>query len=157
MTKHILLLAALGLALGAIGAIGAQAQEYYSVTSHVVTGCAVADGGYATTDITYTDSFYHGQTKRDTYVQVDTEYHAHWGEEWPYQTRIMAPKAPTSVSFYKSGDWTDNSVRPQLNHDGRAYSSPTQAHPVAALAQSPVTVIEGALTPEQIRRLVNGE
>ncbi len=32
-----------------------------------------------------------------------------------------------------------------------------QATPVVARAQAPVTVIEGALTPEQARRLVNGE
>ena len=50
----------------------------------------------------YTTSSYHGQTKQDEYIHVDTVY-APVADTlyWTWST-----PAPTSVSFYKAGEWT---------------------------------------------------
>jgi hypothetical protein len=149
MTKNILLLAALGLALSAIGA---QAQEYNSADASTTVESTNEAGDRITTYTSYSLSEYDGKIKETAFITVSTDYapvcdHTFW---------TWSKRPSTSVSFYKDADWKSPAVvRPQLNHDGMAYNSPTRSNPV--VAQASVTVIDGALTPEQARRLVNGE
>jgi hypothetical protein len=126
MTKHILFLAALGLALSATGA---QAQEYQSQST-------VRYPGYEKT--TYED----GSTTTSTWRR-DNQTGAITNEDI---VRTHATPAPTPVPPARNPS--------HVTHNS-SERSPVVAAP--AKAQIPVTVIEGAMTPEEIRRLVNGE
>ena len=98
-TSMLILAPAVGLAMIAISA---QAQEYTSVDSSDVVHSMDANGNAVTTYTKYTTSSYHGQTKQDEYIQVDAVY-APVADTlyWTWST-----PAPTSVSFYKAGEWT---------------------------------------------------
>jgi hypothetical protein len=119
MTKHILLLAALGLALSAIGA---QADSYTTVTTS-------GDGETRTAYTKYSD----GSRDKST---------THFVQE-PKPTPIPTPTPMVPAA-----------TNPQ--HAPR-HVTPAYQAPARVATEVPVTVIEGALTPEQIRRLVNGE
>jgi hypothetical protein len=151
MTKHILLFAALGLALGAVGA---QAQEIITKDADTTVYSTNAFQDKITTYTSYELSESEGRTRETAYIRVHTIYGM---RRYNSSYQDITP-ADSTTSFTRDAGWKSPAVAPpQLNHDGRAYNSTTHANPVAALAQIPVTVIEGPLTPEQIRRLVNGE
>ena len=151
MTKHFLLLAALGLALSAVGA---QAQETITKDAATTVHSTNSFGDRITTYTSYGLSESEGRTKQTAYITVHTVF----GQRRYNSSYEDITPADSDTSFSRDAGWKSPPVVPQqLNHDGRAYSSPAHANPVAALAQAPVTVIEGPMTPEEIRRLVNGE
>ena len=128
MTKNFLLLAALGLALSAIGA---QAQEYQSQSTVY---------GHCYKQTTYED----GSTETTTW-----HVNAATGELTNVETvRTHATPKPASTP------------PPIARNPSKAPRSATVQTPIAVAqpaAQPPVIVIEGPMTPEEIRRLVNGE
>jgi hypothetical protein len=147
MTKNILLLAT-GLALGGLRA---YAQEYTSVDSSETIHSTNAAGDDITTYTSYKTSHNHGQTKVDAYIRVDTEYAPVCDSLfWTWSKR-----APTSVSFSRIGDWKVDALAARHISSQTPLVSP-QA-PAVPRIETSVTVIDGALTPEQIRRLVNGQ
>jgi hypothetical protein len=130
MTKHILLLAALGLALSAIGA---QAQEYQNQSTVRAPGfeqTTYEDGSTTTTR-------WHVNNATGEITNIET-----------VRTHATPVVSATPVPV------RTQPIEPTLNHDGRAFDNLPKA---AASLQAPVTVIEGPMTPEQIRRLVNGQ
>jgi hypothetical protein len=115
----------------------AQSQEYNSADASTVEHSTNAAGDEITTYTSFTTSHYHGQTKRDEYVSVETDYAPVCSTlNWTWSTR-----APTTVTSYRSGDWTG-----VADSDSEAQPLPRQTQqftvPVNTVSR-PVTVVEG--------------
>ena len=146
MKISILIAAAASLALMGISA---QAQEYKSVDASDTVYSTNAEGDSITTYTSYTSTVYQGRTKQDAYIQVDTVYAPRPGKEWPNQSTMFTP-VPTSVHFYKAGDWTSTEAV------ARHAAVPAPAAPVSTHAQANVIVVDGPMTPAQVKALMEG-
>jgi hypothetical protein len=126
-TLTLTLLAALGLAMTAIGA---QAQDQTTRYSYDRNGnCTYSNYGGYETFYTYDG---HGNL---TYQYSTGEY--------PQPTRPKAVVAPTPL--------------PAATNPSHPTRSTIPVPTPAVVTQAPVTVVEGTLTPEEIQALVNGK
>jgi hypothetical protein len=115
----------------------ARTQEYNSADASTVEHSTNAAGDKITTYTSFKTTHYHGQTKRDEYVSVDTDYAPVCSKlDWTWSKR-----APTTVSSYRGGDWTGVAdVDADSNREAQPFAQQVQQPTVPVNAVSiPIT------------------